>query len=82
MTFLQFLAIVSVLWISNPENPSQLHIGLKCFPYEDKILYSHVWFTKPNQELPAWEKNCSDPIKDIPIEIPLEDTPKETPKPK
>ena len=81
MTFLHFLAIVSVLWISNPENPSQFHFGKKCFTNEYATFYSHVWLTRPNQELPAWE-NCSATIKDIPIDIPLEDTPRETPKPR
>ena len=82
MTFFHFFAAVLFLYVADEKNPSQLHFGKKCFTNEYGTIYSHVWLTRPNQELPANWEQCSAPMEDTPTETPLEDTPRETPQPK
>ena len=82
MTFFHFFAAVLFLYVADEKNPSQFHFGKKCFTNEYGTIYSHIWLTRPNQELPANWEQCSAPIEDTSKEKPLEDTPMETPKPK
>ena len=57
MTFFHFLAAFLFLYVADEKNPSQLHFGKKCFTNEYGTIYSHVWVTRPNQDLPAnWEQ--------------------------
>ena len=57
MTFFHFFAISLFLYVADEQNPSQLHFGKKCFSNKYGTIYSHVWVTRPNQDLPAnWEQ--------------------------
>jgi len=57
MTFFHFLAAFLFLYVADEKNPSQLHFGKKCFTNEYGTIYSHVWVTRPNQDLPPnWEQ--------------------------
>ena len=58
MTFFHFLAAVLFLFIADEENPSQLHFGKKCLNNDQGSIYSYVWVTRPNQELPASKEQC------------------------
>ena len=63
--FLHFLATVLFLYVADERNPSQLHFGKKCFQNEYGSIYSYVWVTRPNQDLPAnWEQCSPDIIKE------------------
>jgi len=61
MTFIHFLATFLFLYVADEKNPSQLHFGKKCFSNEYGTIYSHVWVTRPNQELPANWEQCDQP---------------------
>tara|TARA_B100000965_G_scaffold374910_1_gene366580 strand:+ start:619 stop:840 length:222 start_codon:yes stop_codon:yes gene_type:complete len=58
MTFFHFLATCLFLYVADERNHSQLHFGKKCFTNEYGTIYSHVWVTRPNQELPANKEQC------------------------
>ena len=74
MMFFQFLAAVLFLYVADEQNPSQLHFGKKCFSNDQGYIYSYVWVTRPNQELPANEEQCEPPIQDmIPEPISVEE---------
>ena len=83
MTFFHFLASVLFLYVADDKNPSQLHFGKKCFSNDYGTIYSYVWVTRPNQELPANWEQCP-PADDMILgenepETPL---PKSYPKPR
>ena len=70
MTFFHFFAAVLFLYVADEKNPSKLHFGKKCFTTEYGTIYSHVWLTRPNQELTANWEQCSAPIADQAAETP------------
>tara|TARA_Y100000996_G_scaffold338274_1_gene275097 strand:+ start:2481 stop:2726 length:246 start_codon:yes stop_codon:yes gene_type:complete len=71
--FLTFLSTVLFLYVADQRNPSQLHFGKKCFHNEYGSIYSYVWVTRPNQELPANWEQCSFDIEDpVEIELPVQ----------
>jgi hypothetical protein len=71
MTFLNFLAVVLFLYVADEQNHSQLHFGKKCFQNENgDIIFSHIWVTRPFDELPANKEQCTLPEEPEPPVIP------------
>jgi hypothetical protein len=65
MTFFHFFAAVLFLFVADEKNPSQLHFGKKCFNNDQGSIYSYVWVTRPNQELPASKEQCEPSTTDL-----------------
>ena len=82
MTFFHFFMAVLFLYVSDENNPSQLHFGKKCLKGEQGIVYSHIWVTKPNQPLPVSEDQCPPEYDPSHAEHEQEHEPELKPKPK